>query len=69
MPRMDGFDLLHNIRHTENLKDIPVIIISSVYENDTAEKLKQLGAQGYIVKSDFERENLIAKAKELLSNE
>ena len=69
MPRMDGFDLLHNIRHTENLKDIPVIIISSVYENDTAEKVKQLGAQGYIVKSDFERENLIAKAKELLSNE
>lgn len=66
MPRMDGFDLLHNIRHTDNLKNIPVIVISSVYEADTEQKIKNHGGQGYIIKSDFERENLIAKVKELL---
>lgn len=66
MPRMDGFVLVHNMRHTDGLVNIPVIIISSVFEADTLEKVKALGAQGYIVKSDFERENLIAKAKELL---
>ena len=31
------------------------------------EKAEDLGAQGYIVKSDFERENLTAKVKELLN--
>ena len=66
MPRMDGFVLLHNMRHKEELKNIPVIIVSSVFEDDTFEKVKNLGAQGYIVKSDFERESLTAKVKELL---
>ncbi|MCR4579096.1 MAG: response regulator [Treponema sp.] len=66
MPRMDGFVLLHNMRHKEELKDIPVIMISSVFESDTLEKAQNLGAQGYIVKSDFERESLTAKVKELL---
>ena len=67
MPRMDGFVLLHNMRHKDELKNIPVIIVSSVFESDTQEKVKELGAQGYIVKSDFERENLTAKIKELLN--
>jgi len=66
MPRMDGFVLLHNMRHKEELKDIPVIMVSSVFENDTLDRVKNLGGQGYIVKSDFERENLTAKVKELL---
>ncbi|MDY2840227.1 MAG: response regulator [Treponema sp.] len=67
MPRMDGFVLIHNMRHTENLKNIPVIVISSVFESDTKEKVSSLGAQGYIVKSDFERENLVEKVRELLN--
>ncbi len=67
MPRMDGFVLIHNIRHTEGLKNIPVIFITSVFEADTQEKVISLGANGYIVKSDFERENLVAKVKELLT--
>ena len=66
MPRMDGFVLLHNMRHKEELMNIPVIMVSSVFEGDTLEKAKNLGAQGYIVKSDFERESLAAKVKELL---
>ena len=66
MPRMDGFVLLHNMRHKDELKNIPVIIVSSVFESDTLQKAEELGAQGYIVKSDFERENLTAKIKELL---
>ena len=66
MPRMDGFVLLHNMRHKEELKDIPVIMVSSVFEGDTLEKVRNLGAQGYIVKSEFERESLAAKVRELL---
>ena len=67
MPRMDGFVLLHNMRHKDELKDIPVIMVSSVFEEDTLQKVKNLGAQGYIVKSHFERESLTAKVKELLN--
>ena len=41
-------------------------MITSIFEADTQEKVISLGAQAYIVKSDFERENLVAKVKELL---
>ena len=68
MPRMDGFVLIHNMRHTEELINIPVIVISSVFEADTKDKVAILGAQGYIVKSDFERENLVEKVRELLND-
>jgi len=45
-----------------------IIFAITVFESDTLEKAKNLGAQGYIVKSDFERESLAAKVKELLND-
>jgi len=66
MPRMDGIVLIENIRRMELTKNLPVIVISSVFEEETLAKVKEAGAQGYIVKSDFERGNLVAKVKELL---
>jgi chemosensory pili system protein ChpA (sensor histidine kinase/response regulator) len=50
MPRMDGFDLVRNIRNDARLKDLPVIMITS----RTAEKHRNhaisLGANGYLGK-------------------
>jgi two-component system chemotaxis sensor kinase CheA len=51
----------------ETTKDIPVIVISSVFEDDTHEKVMNAGAQAHIVKSEFERGNLVAAVKELLN--
>lgn len=39
MPNMDGFELIRAIRNSEDLKSLPVIILSS----ETSEKSKQLG--------------------------
>ena len=66
MPRMDGIVLIENVRRMELTKNLPIIVISSVFEEETLAKVKEAGAQGYIVKSDFERGNLVAKVKELL---
>lgn len=69
MPRMDGIVLIENVRRMEITKNLPIIVISSVFEEETLIKVKEVGAQGYIVKSDFERGNLVAKVKELLDEE
>lgn len=66
MPRMDGLVLIENVRRMEMTKNLPIIVISSVFEEETLQKVKEAGAQGYIVKSDFERGNLVATVKELL---
>lgn len=56
MPKMDGFDLLKNIRNIDKYKDIPVIMITS----RTAEKHKNhaltLGASGFLGKPYIEEE-------------
>lgn len=67
MPRMDGYILIENMRRLDATKNIPVIVISSVYEEDTKKRVTECGAQSYIVKSDFERGNLIMSVKELLN--
>ena len=66
MPRMDGFVLLENMRRMEDYEKTPVIVVSGVYDPETREKFLQAGAQAFIVKSEFQRGNLIQAAKELL---
>lgn len=67
MPRMDGCVLIENIRRQELNKDTPVIVVSSVYETETRERFMNAGANAFIVKSDFERGNLVSTVKELIN--
>ena len=59
MPRMDGFELLRNIRGDERLSKVPVIMITS----RTAEKHRnlalELGASDYLGKH-YDEEQLLA---------
>ncbi len=66
MPRMDGLDFLSNIRRMDEYADIPVIIISGVYDEKARDKFIEAGAQGFIVKSEFQRGNLLELVKEFL---
>jgi len=50
MPIMNGYEFLREIKKYENLKDIPVIITSSVGEIESISKCIGLGATGYFVK-------------------
>ncbi|WP_407396700.1 response regulator [Treponema sp.] len=66
MPRMDGKTLLSNIRRMENIGNIPVIVVSGAYDIYSKKQFMDLGAQAFIVKSDFQRGNLLDTVKELL---
>jgi chemotaxis protein histidine kinase CheA len=66
MPNMDGFLLTENIRKNDNLKDIPVIVISSRTNDDDQKRAAMLGANRYIVKNSFNNHNLISAVKELI---
>jgi chemotaxis protein histidine kinase CheA len=66
MPNMDGFLLTENIRKNENLKDIPIIVISSRADEEDQKKAALLGANQYIVKSSFNNHNLISAVRELI---
>ncbi|RYX99944.1 hybrid sensor histidine kinase/response regulator, partial [bacterium] len=59
MPRMDGFQLTAKVRAEKKLSHLPVILITSLNEKAHKEKGVDVGANAYIVKSDFNQSNLL----------
>ena len=58
MPRMDGFDLVRNIRNDANLRDLPVIMITSRIAEKHREHAMELGVDHYLGKPYSEDELL-----------
>jgi chemosensory pili system protein ChpA (sensor histidine kinase/response regulator) len=56
MPRMDGFDLLRNIRADAHLGDLPVIMITSRIAEKHRDHAMELGANHYLGKPYAEEE-------------
>ena len=74
MPRMDGFNFLHVLRHDDELGNIPFILFTAIYTGDEEYKLaRSLGADALIVKpkkpDDFWKEFTAALEKHESSKE
>jgi two-component system chemotaxis response regulator CheY len=50
MPNMDGFELIKAVRESENNRDIPIIILSSLKGSEEIEEGLKVGANSYMVK-------------------
>ncbi len=53
MPEMDGHRLLRLVREDEALKDVPVVIFSSLINEDMKRKGEQLGANAQVSKPEI----------------
>jgi len=51
MPRVDGRDLLSQLRSTQELKDIPVVVLSTSEKDDDKVYAARAGAAAYLSKS------------------
>jgi len=50
MPRMDGLEVLQEIRSDEKLKNIPIVMLTSSREEPDLKKCYDLGVNAYVVK-------------------
>jgi CheY-like chemotaxis protein len=50
MPRMDGIELLNIIRSDKQLKNIPVVMLTSSREEPDLKKCYELGVNAYVIK-------------------
>jgi DNA-binding response OmpR family regulator len=66
MPEMDGAEALAEIRKHAWGKDIPVIILTNMGEEESPASLKTLNVKSYIVKADLTPSQVVAKVKEAL---
>ena len=66
MPRMNGFELCRKIRLDSMLKELPVVLVTSLSRREDHEQGIEAGANAYIVKSNFEQSNLLEVVRKLI---
>ncbi|MFA4876838.1 MAG: response regulator [Methanoregula sp.] len=67
MPRMNGFTLTEKIRADSRLSYLPVILVTSLDSPKDREHGLAIGADAYVIKSGFEKNNLRTIVRDLLN--
>jgi two-component system chemotaxis sensor kinase CheA len=66
MPHMSGFDLAAAVKKDPKLKKIPIILVTSLDSRADKERGIEVGADAYIVKSNFDQSNLLQTVAQLI---
>jgi DNA-binding response OmpR family regulator len=61
LPGTDGYGILKKIRENTALKNTPVIVFSNLAEEKDIAKAKELGADDFMIKSNFTLDEVSAK--------
>ena len=67
MPEMGGYDLLENIKKSENCNNIPFIVISAKSTPSDIRFAKSIGVTDYITKP-IDEDNLLKRIRKNLTN-
>ncbi len=63
MPRKNGLEVLADLKANEELKSIPVIVLSNLDGDINIQNAIALGAADYIVKAHFNPQEIVEKIK------
>jgi CheY-like chemotaxis protein len=67
MPKLDGFSVLKRLKANEATKNIPVVLLTNLGQNEDVDKGQKLGAMGYLVKANLTPSEVVNKVKEFLN--
>lgn len=67
MPKMNGLEVLEKLKNDEELKKIPVIMLTNLAGQQDAERALSKGAIKYIIKSEHEPKEVAAMVKEIIA--
>lgn len=68
MPEMGGAEALALIRQSEVGRNIPVIILTNLGEEEAPKEIRGLGIHSYIVKADLTPRQVVGRVKEALAS-
>lgn len=66
LPEMDGFTVLKNLKEHEQLKDVPVILLTNLGQDGDVKKGLELGANDYLIKANYTPSQVVDKVKSVL---
>lgn len=68
LPKINGFDLLAEIKADPSISKIPVFIFTNLSDSDSRRKGAELGADFYFIKTEFNLDEFVDKFKKIISN-
>jgi len=68
LPTMNGWEILRAIRQSDDLKNLPVVILSNLYQKDEVEKGLKFGALKYLIKAHYTPSEVVEEVKKILAS-
>ncbi|HJQ08656.1 MAG TPA: response regulator [Candidatus Saccharimonadales bacterium] len=68
MPKKDGFATLEEMKKRDDLKDIPVVVLSNLDQKEAIERARRMGAVDYFAKTEMSLDNLVNTLKQYAPN-
>ena len=68
LPKMTGFEVLEQLKNDSTTKGIPVIVLTNLENLQDIERVTDLGATTYLVKSNYELQEIVQKVKTALGD-
>jgi len=66
LPKKDGFEIIEELRKDPATANLKIIVLTNLGGSEDVERAISLGATTYLVKADYELEEVVNKVKEFL---
>jgi CheY-like chemotaxis protein len=67
LPKLHGLEVLKELREDPQTKEIPVIVLTNLEGAGDVERALELGATTYLVKEDYNLDEVVEKIKKTLN--
>jgi len=67
MPKMDGFAVLKVLKENQQTKNIPIMLLTNLGQEEDIKKGEELGVVGYLVKANTTPAEVVAAVKDKLN--
>lgn len=69
LPKKDGFEIIQALKGDPDTKEIKIIVLTNLQASGDVEKAIELGATTYLIKANYDLEEVVSKVRELLGEE
>lgn len=66
LPNIDGFEVLERLKGNPETEKIPIIILSNLSQKEDIQKGMEMGAEDFLIKSNFALDEIIDKVQRFL---
>ena len=66
LPKKSGFEVFEELKKNKGTVNIPVVVLTNLEKMEDVEKALELGAKTYLVKANYNLEEVVSKIKQVL---